>query len=103
MATKTAPAKTNRTFKAGLCHHRNEQGAPDCTKPVVRASANMCDRHQKMWSDAAKARAAARKPATPAKVVPLRERKPAPAPERVAHPRTPKGIAAMVAVEPTAD
>jgi hypothetical protein len=102
MTTKATTAKVKATFKAGLCHHRNEQGAPDCRKPVVRASANLCEAHQIAWSKAAKERAADRKASKPAsskpeaKVVKLADRKPAPAPERKAHPR----IAAMVAVEP---
>jgi len=64
-AAKVAP-KTNRVFQSGLCHYRNEQGAPDCKQKVVRASANMCDRHEREWSASAKLRAAARKAAKPA-------------------------------------
>lgn len=99
MGTPTTKAKaaTTKVFKPGTCHHRSAAGAPDCSKPVVRASAHLCDRHQREWAAAAKARTATRKATAPKpapKVVSI-ARKPAPRPKR-----EPVARAALVAVEP---
>jgi hypothetical protein len=107
MATATKAAR-KATEPKSTCSHKNAEGVRDCKQPrdPNRRRPSFCVKHELEAAQMRKARGTAKRAAQPAKakaapkpskVVQLRPRKPAPTPERKAHPR----IAAMVAPEPT--
>lgn len=52
--------KTRRVFADGQCHHRGEDGRPDCDEQRGNKSQNMCPGHEAEWRKAVAARRKAR-------------------------------------------
>jgi hypothetical protein len=48
-------ADSRRVFGETQCHHRAEDGSPDCTLERLR-SANLCQAHEAVWQIAARER-----------------------------------------------
>jgi hypothetical protein len=112
--TTTKPAATKPATDANRCRggegrYLTPRTMKACTNPK-HPGRQLCDTCEALYRAAKKAqKPAARKPASApqtsqkalkpasAKVVPLAKRPTPPAPERKAHPRTPAGIAALVA------
>jgi hypothetical protein len=99
---KNAPRKTGPKREASRCRwYQGSYGSPktaDCANSKA-PKRQLCPEHELQWKVIARKRAASRKTSTAeaAKVAALpKDRKSAPHPARVAHPR----VAAMVAVEP---
>lgn len=78
-APKTAP-RSRRVFPVGICHHRDENGTPDCNLGpnggpglITLKRANLCNPHEKIWQAAARLRYAAKRGTTPAVKAPVAE------------------------------
>ncbi len=110
--TPTPKATSDKTIcRWGHGRYHSPATAKDCTSPKAPKH-ELCAEHEKAMREAVKkskgispkpaasARQTSQKAQKPdeAKVVQLPRKSAPPAPERKAHPRTPQGIAAMVAV-----